>query len=123
MKQVKLHNLTNPQINYLIAKIVSEYSHHVEVDSEGFVYLEGRIYSPATSWAIAGPLIEENSLFVVHWQQIGQWEAFQQDDKSYYVDVSENSYDGMRDTTPLRAAMKLLIQIAYGNELSVPETL
>ena len=76
-------------------------------------------YSPSTSWAQAGPIIEAEKIDLIHYGEDGYkgglWEAVRRI-HTHYID--QRPGDATGGPTPLIAAMRAFVAAKFGDEIA-----
>jgi hypothetical protein len=124
--KVKTNELTGIALDYAVAKAGDVEVHISDITSGTLVvdiillwaghYDEFGIltYEPSTDWSIAGPIIEEEGI----WVQRAIPGAF------YARNHTEAYYDqGIEGKTYLEAAMRCYVASKLGNEIEIPDEL
>lgn len=123
--KIKTSELTGAALDWAVAKIEEHawavydhavYNEHDVIPTRPSEYLRdckfGPEFSPTTSWAQGGPLIERERMTVTYDDNDDAWEAF------YGVGMNDDDYE--RGPTPLIAAMRCLVASKLGDEVEVP---
>ena len=128
MKTVKTKDLSNSQLNYLVAVAATNNSSTVSLDEHGYTFINGIPCMPCTSWEQTGLLIEDNNLCLIPWPEnlphskhSTKWAVVPQNEDDYYIDVYKE--DHPTQPTPQRAVAMWIVQKAFGESVMLPSSL
>ena len=131
MKTVKTKDLSNSQLNYLVAVAATNNSSTVSLDEHGYTFINGIPCIPCTSWEQTGLLIEDNNLCLIPWPQPSthskhlppttKWTVVPQNEDDYYIDVYQ--VDHPTQPTPQRAVAMWIVQKAFRESVMLPSSL
>lgn len=127
--KIKVSELTNIQIDYLVAII--QYPELVWGDTIGLHWASHQIvipefkepdcyYHPSNDWSIAGDIIEKNKIHLLHSDDC-------KEDSKWVASIARENMVGWRilhhGKTPLLAAMRCYIESKLGDSVEIPEEL
>ena len=121
--KIKTKDLTGAALDWAVAKCAGYVEQGVYGTPEfrdGEVYLcycdvvLNSCYSPTTSWAQGGPIIERERISIRQWTNVPLVHAYVPQDNAPWLS------DG---TSPLIAAMRCYCSFKLGDEVDVPEEL
>lgn len=139
MKTVKTKDLSNSQLNYLVAVAATNNSSTVSLDEHGYTFINGIPCMPCTSWEQTGLLIEDNNLCLIPWPEnlphlphlthlthlshlppTTRWTVVPQNKNDYYINIYKNN---PTQPTPQRAVAMWIVQKAFGESVMLPSSL
>ena len=131
MKTIKTKDLSNSQLNYLVAVAATNNSSTVSLDEHGYTFINGIPCMPCTSWEQTGLLIEDNNLCLIPWPEnlprlphsppTTKWTAVPQNKDIDYIDIYKE--DNTTQPTPQRAVAMWIVQKAFGESVMLPSSL
>ncbi len=116
--KVKTADLIGPALDWAVAEcdgVPIERKQYSDPDDWDWYY-NGVTYYPSQDWAIAGPIIEREEIFLAK-SILGGWTG------SIYVKAKDYNCIMHAAPTPLIAAMRCYVASKLGDEIEVPDEL
>lgn len=117
--KIKTSELTGPALDWAVASIDKAGISSFDTDKGTLLNTAGNQYSPSTSWAQGGPIIERCQLEISH-DYNDDWVAAY---SHPYLSDPVKAYFKQHGPTPLIAAMRCYVASKLGEEVDVPDEL